>query len=132
MILKKILVKFLVFFVNGSVQLSHTVPRMSLMITWPAYCWQDQPSYQSYHLQNSILILFVLQKKDPYCILLLSLIPVDATQKKDDEIWLIGSWDLGVLFQKVLSAGHNAGQGIIKIYRESFKKCSKEDFPWFY
>ncbi len=28
----------------------------NLMITWPAYCWQDQPSYQSYHLQNSILI----------------------------------------------------------------------------
>ncbi len=24
------------------------------MITWPAYCWQDQPSY---HLQNSILII---------------------------------------------------------------------------
>ncbi len=28
----------------------------SLMITWPAYCWQDQPSYRSYHLQSSILI----------------------------------------------------------------------------
>ncbi len=26
------------------------------MITWPAYCWQNQPSYWPYHLQNSVLI----------------------------------------------------------------------------
>ncbi len=45
--------------------------------------------------------------KDPYCILLASVMPVDAAQKKDDEI-------LGLLFQKVLPAGHNAGQVIIK------------------
>ncbi len=31
----------------------------TVMITWPAYCWQDQPSYQSYHLQNSILIILI-------------------------------------------------------------------------
>ncbi len=34
--------------------------------------------------------------------------------KKDDEIRLIGSWDLGVLFPQVLPAVHNAGQVIIK------------------
>ncbi len=51
------------------------------MITWPAYCWQDQPSYQSYHLQNWILIYWSYQK-DPYCILLLSVMPADAAQKK--------------------------------------------------
>ncbi len=39
--------------------------------------------------------------------------PVDVAQKKDDEIRLIGSRDLGVLFQKVLPAGHNTGQVII-------------------
>ncbi len=40
--------------------------------------------------------------------------PIDAAQKKkDDEIRLIGSSDLGVLFQKVLPTGHNAGQVII-------------------
>ncbi len=36
-------------------------------------------------------------------------------QKKDDEIRLIGSWDLGVLFQKVLQAGHMSG-GVINKY----------------
>ncbi len=34
-----------------------------------------------------ILVLW----KDPYCILLLSVMPVDTAQKKDDEIWLIGN-----------------------------------------
>ncbi len=51
-------------------------------------------------------------RKDPYCILLLSVMPIDAAQKKDDEIRLIGSWDLGV---KVLPTGHNTGQVIIKL-----------------
>ncbi len=50
-------------------------------------------------------------RKDPYCILLLSAMPVvDAAQKKDDEIQLMGSWDLGVLFQKVIPSRHNAGR----------------------
>ncbi len=48
--------------------------------------------------------------------------PVDVAQKKDDEIQLIGSWDLGVLFQKVLPAGHNAGQVIIKYFFKLLKK----------
>ncbi len=52
-------------------------------------------------------------RKNPYCILLLSLMPVDAPQKKDYEIQLIGSWNLGILFLKVLLAGHNAGLVII-------------------
>ncbi len=82
---------------------------MPLMITWSAYCWQDQPSYQSYDLLNSIL-MYWSYRKDPYCILLLSVMPVDATQKKDDEIRLIGNWDS---FQKVFLAGHNAGRVII-------------------
>ncbi len=56
--------------------------------------------------------------KDPYCILLLSVMPVDAVQKKEDEIRLIGSWDLEVLFQKVLPTGHNADRVIIN-YRMS-------------
>ncbi len=30
-------------------------------------------------------------RKDPYCIQLLSVMPADAAQKKDDEIWLIRS-----------------------------------------
>ncbi len=82
---------------------------LHLMITWPAYCWQDQPSYRSYYLQNSISY-----PKDLYYILLLSVMPVDVGQKKDNAIRLIGSWDLGVLFQKVLPAGHNSGRVIIK------------------
>ncbi len=88
-------------------------PFISLMITLPVYCWQDQSPYQSYHLQNSILIYWSYQK-DPYCIILLSVMSVDVAQKKDDEIRLIGSWNLGVLFQKVLPARHNTGQVIIK------------------
>ncbi len=36
-------------------------------------------------------------------------------EKKDDEIWLTGSWDLEVLFKKVLLIGHNAGRVIIKV-----------------
>ncbi len=32
-----------------------------------------------------------------------------GAKKKNDEIRLIGSWDLGVLFLKVLPTGHNAG-----------------------
>ncbi len=52
----------------------------------------------------------LVQWKDPYSILLLSVMRVDASQKKkDDEIWLIGSRDLGILFQKVLPAGHKLG-----------------------
>ncbi len=96
----------------------HKFFQVALMITWPAYCWHDQPSYRSYHLQNSILIYWSY-RKDPYCILLLSVMPVDTAQKKKkDEIRLIGSWDLGVLFQKVLPAEHNAGRVIIKNFTE--------------
>ncbi len=90
----------------------------SLLITWPAYYWKDQPSYRSYHLQNSILIYWSY-RKDPYCILLLSVMPLDAAQKRDYEIRLIGSWDLGFLFQKVLPAGHNAGRVIIMVPKKS-------------
>ncbi len=62
----------------------------SLMITRPAYCWQDEPSYRSYHLQNSILIYWYY-RKDPYCILLLSVMSVDATQKKMMKFGLLGA-----------------------------------------
>ncbi len=61
-----------------------------------------------FHDNDDILVL----RKDQYCILLLSVMPVDAAQKEKDEIRLIGSWDLGVLFQKILPAGHNAGRVI--------------------
>ncbi len=47
-----------------------------------------------------------------------------GAKKKDDEIRLIGSWDLGVLFWKVLPAGHSAGQVIIK---KAKKHHSKND-----
>ncbi len=52
--------------------------------------------------------------------------PVDATQKKDNVIRLIESWDLKVLFQKVLPAGHNASQVIINI-GVNIHKVSKTD-----
>ncbi len=54
-------------------------------------------------------------------------------KKNDDEIRLIGSWDLGVLFQKVLPAGHNTGRVIIKFLDESliifYKKFHKLSIP---
>ncbi len=46
--------------------------------------------------------------------------PVDATQKKYDEIRLIGGLGMGVLFQKVLPAGYNAGQVIIKLINQHY------------
>ncbi len=61
-----------------------------LMISWPAYFWQDQSPYQSYHLQNSTLIYWSYQK-DPYCILLLSVMLVDAAQKK--RWWNLLDWE---------------------------------------
>ncbi len=79
-----------------------------------------QPSHQSYHLQNSILIYWSYGK-DPCCILLFLVMPVDAAQKKYENR-LIESWILGVLFQKVLPAGHNAGPVIIKGVFCNFRK----------
>ncbi len=80
------------------------------------YCWQDQ-----FPTTCKIQFWYIGLTEGP---VLHSIAFSDAsrcgTKKKDDEIWLIGSWDLGVLFQKVLPAGHNAGQVIIK---GSYKKC---------
>ncbi len=45
-----------------------------------------------------------------------------GAKKKDDEIRLIGSWDVEVLFQKVLPAGHNAGQVIIEDHIQRVSK----------
>ncbi len=92
-----------------------------LLITWPAVLLVLPLA----KLNFDILVLW----KDPYCILLLSVMSVDEAQKKDDEIWLYGSWDLGILFQKVLPAGHSTGQVIIIVYlgpitSTIFSKCS--------
>ncbi len=68
----------------------HKCSNVSLMITWTAYCWQDQPSYRSYHLQNSISIYWYY-RKDSYCILLFSVMLADAAQKK---LWNLVNWEL--------------------------------------
>ncbi len=98
--------------------------RNALMITWPAYCWQKQPSYQSSHLQNLILKYWSYGKTctEFYCFQWYQKMQCKKKMMKfgwlGAEIWKfysrryfqqdITSWDLGVLFQKVLPAGHNA------------------------
>ncbi len=78
----------------------------SVLLTGPAVL----PILPLAKFNFDILVL----RKDPYCILVLLVMPVDVAQKKDDEIWMIESRDLGLLLQKVLPTEHNTSQVVIK------------------
>ncbi len=60
----------------------------------------------------------LVPQKDPYCILLLSVMPVDVAQKK--RWWNSVDWELRFgSFIPELPAGHNAGQVIINMAKAS-------------